>query len=134
VAGVAHLGRPSGPASNQLVKRPRLALEWQHDVNASAGSQDSRHFAKYLLWISDVFQHVEDPDEVELGIQEGQPLGGGWAKVNALRNCICDRKSGLAQVTSKHIQILSLPLHCFGYRAGATAYIQDFASYVAQVR
>ena len=76
---------PACATADQPVQSPWLGLEWQHYVEATARSQHARDFAQHGLGRLDVLQHVEDPDEIELTICEGQALRGGQAKINAFR-------------------------------------------------
>src|SRR2546421_3416907 len=124
---MADLGRPSRAASDETVQREWLTFEGQHDVKSAARLQDSCHLAQDLLRIVDVLQDVEDPDEIELAVAKGKPLGGRKAEIDSVtrRTGRCDR--GAAGIATEHVEVRSLALDRLGDGAGTTPDVQHFA-------
>ena len=60
-------------------------------MESATRPQDASHLAKHLLRIFDVLEHIEDPNEIDLAVRKGQPLGSRESEVNSIRRGTGDR-------------------------------------------
>jgi hypothetical protein len=125
---VANLRGPARATSDEAIQRPRLPLERQHDVETSAGLQDSCDLPQHKLRRFDVLEHVEDPDEVDFAVSERQFLCFCGPEVDPFRRRLCDSKRRAAHVAADHLQVGSFALDRFGHRARTAPDVQHPAA------
>ena len=89
----------------------------------ATGTQNSGHLGQDTIWILHVFEHIEDPYEVELAIPEGQLLRSCQSKMDAFGAPSYQCESGFAQVATEHLKIRPLPFYRLRDRTGTATHV-----------
>lgn len=88
-----------------------------------AWSYNSGHLAQETIGKLHVFEHIEDPYEVELAIPEGQLLRSCQSKMDAFGAPSYQCESGFAQVATEHLKIRPLPSYRLRDRTGTATHV-----------